>query len=190
MKIKAIVWLIVLLSTHSFANEQSIRINDRIAKNMFIGAADNRFAQLNNEQPNYQQLIASHGQQYLWFDNNKLNLSGLSLVSLLNDLGIKRLPYEIIDSLINLSEADQQLSQQLFYIANLFNGYQLKPTENPKEEIIQAVKNHNLASYVDQLLPQFDQVVRLRSAIADYRQLSKRTWPRLDKNLNFKLGQG
>ncbi|MBA6390716.1 L,D-transpeptidase family protein [Colwellia sp. BRX10-3] len=190
MKIKAVLSIIILLSTHALANEKSIHINEQIAKQMFIGAADNRFALLNNEQPNYQHLIASLGQQYLWFDNNKLNLSGLSLVSLLNDLGIKGLPFEIIDSSINFSEADQQLSQQLFYIANLFNGYQLKPVENPTKEIIQAVKNNNLASYVDQLLPQFDQVVRLRSAIAYYRQLSKSTWPRLDKKLSFTLGQG
>ncbi len=194
MKIKSIVWLIMLLIPHCVANEQSIGINEKIAMHMFSGAADNRFALLNNEQPNYQQLIATHGQQYLWFDNHnhnhKLNLSGLSLVSLLDDLGINPLSYEISEGVINIAQADQQLSQQLFYIANLFNGYQLKPTENPKEEIIQAVKNHQLASYVDQLLPQFDQVVRLRTAIAYYRQLSTSTWPRLDKNLRFTLGQG
>jgi murein L,D-transpeptidase YcbB/YkuD len=190
MKIKTTVWFIMLLSTHCFANEQSIRTNEHITKHMFSSATDNRFALLNNEQPNYQQLIASHGQPYLWFDNNKLNLSGLSLVSLLDDLGIKGLPYDMLDSAINLSVADQQLSQQLFHIANLFNGYQLKPIANPKEDIIQAVQNHNVASYIDQLLPQFDQVVRLRSAIAYYRQLSKSTWPRIDKNLRFTLGQG
>lgn len=198
MKTITIVFFIMLLSGHSLANEQSIRINKRIANSMFIGAVDTRFNFAKNDENddpfNYQQLISSHSQQYLWFtknkNKNKLNLSGISLVSLLNDLGIKRLPYEDIDSLVNISDADQQLSQQLFYIATLFNGYQLKPLENPKEEIIQAVKSQNLATYVDQLLPQFDQVVHLRTAIASYRKLLKNAWPRLDKNLTFKLGQG
>jgi len=194
MKIKKVAYFIMLLSGNSLANEQSIIISESIANNMFIGAVDTRFNLSDNQPLNYQQLISSHGQQYLWFtknkNKNKLNLSGLSLVSLLNDLGIKRLPYEDIDSLVNISDADQQLSQQLFYIATLFNGYQIKPVENPKEEIIHAIKSQNLAAYVDRLLPQFDEVVRLRAAIAFHRKLSKSTWPRLDINLSFKLGQG
>jgi|GEM_PF-1126594 len=190
MKITAIFCWFMLASTHCLANQQSIRINEQIAKHIFSSAADNRFALQNKDQPNYQELIASLGQQYLWFDNGKLNLSGLSLVSLLNDLGIKNLPNDITVRLTNRSKVDQQLSEQLFYLANLFNGYQLKPTENPKEEIIQAVKNQNLARYVDQLLPQFDQVVRLRMAITYFRKLSKTSWPRLDQNLRFTLGQG
>ncbi|MBL4822641.1 MAG: L,D-transpeptidase family protein [Colwellia sp.] len=148
-----------------------------------------------NKQSNYQQLIAHHNKDYLWFDNNKLNLSGLSLISLLNDLGIKQLLFPDMVNLVTqqdevIKTVDQQLTQQLFTIATLFNGYQFKPPEKPQEDIFQAVKNNKLASYVDQLLPQFDQVLHLRSAIAYYRQLAKKPWPVIDKNLSLTLGQG
>jgi len=194
MKIKTICWFIILINLNLLANEQSISINKQLSKDMFIGAADNHFNRSDNQPLNYQQLLSSQEQPYLWFttsnNKNKLNLPGISLVSLLNDLGIKQLPYENVDKLVSLSEADQQLSQQLFYIATLFNGYQLKPVENPRAEVMQAAQHNTLASYVDLLLPQFDEVVRLRSAIASYRQLLKIPWPKLDKELTFKLGQG
>ena len=143
----------------------------------------------------YQQLITHHNKDYLWFDRNKLNLSGLSLLSLLNDLGIKHLLLSDIVSLVSqqgeaIKIIDQQLTQQLFTIATLFNGYQFKPQEKPREDILTAVKNHDLASYVDQLLPQFEQVVNLRRAIVTYQKLAKNPWPVLDKDLSLTLGQG
>lgn len=169
-----------ILATNSFLTQQSLLSNQTLPK---------------TKQANYQQLIANHNKNYLWFDNNKLNLSGLSLISLLNDLGIKHLLFpDMVNSIAQpddvIKKADQQLTQQLFTIATLFDGYQFKPQEKPQEDIFQAVKNNNLASYVDQLLPQFDQVLRLRSAIAFYRRLAKNPWPVIDKNLSLTLGQG
>jgi len=207
MKVITIYCFISLFSMQLLANEQSIAINKQLAKNIFSGASDKNFNRSDEQALNYQQLLALHGQQYLWFTSShkskQLNLSGLSLVSLLNDLGIKHLPYHLpykvshqslenqsLENLSNLAAADQQLSQQLFYIANLFNGYQLKPVENPRAEIMQAVTANTLANYVDHLLPQFDEVVRLRSAIAAYRPLLTMPWPKLDEKLTFKLGQG
>ena len=148
-----------------------------------------------NKQLNYPLLITHHNKKHLWFDSKKLNLSGLSLLSLLNDLGIKSLRFEDVVSLVNqtdtqVKKVDQQLSQQLFTIATLFNGYQFKPLEKPKEDILKAVKNQQLADYVDQLLPQFDQVVRLRAAIVYYQRLAKKPWPIIDENLTLILGQG
>lgn len=175
---------------YAYANQQSIMINAAIAKQMFIGAADNRFSLADTAPLSYEQLLASQHQPYLWFTKNKLNLSGLSLVSLLNDLGISYFPYQQLERGVNISKLDQQLSQELLYIASLFNGYQLKPIEKPPVEIAQAVKNNSLATYVDLLLPQFDEVVRLRAAMAVYRKLSQTKWPKLDKNISFKLGQG
>ena len=148
-----------------------------------------------NKQLSYQQLISHHHKKHLWFDKNKLNLSGLSLLSLLKDLGINSL---LSSDLVNLSsqsnqqvtKADQQLTQQLYTIATLFNGYQFKPLEKPKEDILNAVKNQQLATYVDNLLPQFDQVVRLRTAIASYQKLAKKPWPIISEELSLVLGQG
>jgi len=173
-----------ILATNTFLTGQKTLPNQAILKTI-----------PKTKQANYQQLIANHNKTHLWFDNNKLNLSGLSLISLLNDLGIKQLlSPDMINSVTQpdevIKKADQQLTQQLFTIATLFDGYQFKPQEKPQEDIFQAVKNNNLANYVDQLLPQFDQVLRLRSAIAYYRQLAKKPWPVIDKNLTLTLGQG
>ena len=148
-----------------------------------------------NKTLNYHQLLSYHNQDFLWFDHNKLNLSGLSLLSLINDLGIKNLTFNDVAKLTSQSGKkmiliDQQLTQQLFTIATLFNGYQFKPQEKPQEEIFQAVKNNNLASYVDQLLPQFEQVLRLRRAIVYYQKLAKKPWPVIDNKLTLTLGQG
>ncbi len=173
-----------ILATNSFLTGQNPLPNQTILKTI-----------PKTKQANYQQLIAHHNKSHLWFDNNKLNLSGLSLISLLNDLGIKQLlSPDMVNSVTQpdevIKKSDQQLTQQLFTIATLFDGYQFKPKETPQKDIFQAVKNNNLANYVDQLLPQFDQVLRLRSAIAYYRQLAKKPWPVIDKNLSLALGQG
>jgi len=198
MNIKTFLWffygllvlILVLWNTHTLADEQSILINQKINEHMFKEASANRFNLSDNVPLNYQQLLKLHGQDHLWFDNNQLNLSGISLLSLLNDLGISPFPFENTLPLANIPNVDQELSHQLFYIATLFNGYQLKPVENPREDIKQAIKNKKLASYVEKLLPQFDEVILLRSAISYFRTLSKKPWPQLDNDLRFKLGQG
>lgn len=152
-------------------------------------------ASTNNKQINYQELISYHNKKQLWFDGKKLNLSGLSLLSLFNDLGIKTLLFDDVVNLMTqpdeqVKKVDQQLTQQLFTIATLFNGYQFKPLEKPKEDIFKAVKNQQLASYIDKLLPQFDQVVRLRTAIAYYQKLATKPWPIINEGLSLILGQG
>lgn len=144
----------------------------------------------NNETLSYQLVKKNNSNKLLWVTHQKLNLSGLSLVSLLNDLGLRVLPLTINSNEHDLTAIDRQLTSQLVYIATLFNGYQFKPKENPQEEIIAAVINKTLANYVDQLLPQFDEVVRLRSAIAKYRQLSSLPWPSIAEKFNPQLGQG
>jgi len=148
-------------------------------------------AVLNNDEVlNYQLLKKKNSDKFLWFAHQQLNLSGLSLVSLINDLGLSISPIAINSEKSDITTIDQQLTFQLVYIANLFNGYQFKPKENPQADIIAAVTNKTLANYVDQLLPQFDEVVRLRSAIAKYRQLSSLPWPSIDAEFNPQLGQG
>ncbi|WP_057830569.1 L,D-transpeptidase family protein [Colwellia sp. TT2012] len=145
-----------------------------------------------DKQINYQQLISHHSKNYLWIENDKLNLSGISLLSLLNDLGINLVTFNDLNNLTSeqKNKIDLQLTQQLFSIATLFNGYQFKPQEKPSEDILKAVKNHQLARYVEQLLPQFDQVLRLRSAIVHYRKLTETPWPVIDEKLSLRLGQG
>ncbi|ALO34042.1 hypothetical protein CMT41_04355 [Colwellia sp. MT41] len=145
-----------------------------------------------DKQLNYQQLIAHHSKNYLWLEHDKLNLSGLSLLSLLNDLGIHPLAFDDINNLAGPQgkKIDQLLTQQLFTIATLFNGYQFKPQEKPRADILKAVKNNQLARYVEQLLPQFDQVIRLRMAITHYRKLTETPWPVIDETLSLRLGQG
>ncbi len=216
MKLTAIILLILFLSAYLVMPVQAFTIN----KDASVSSAfsTNALANKNKKQSSsllteskvtetkpinaqalsYEQLIIHNNKQYLWFNttnNNKLNLSGLSLLSLLNDLGINVMHSSDIVNLASQSNKqikaiDQQLTQQLYTIATLFNGYQFKPLEKPKEDIFNAVKNQQLATYLDQLLPQFDQVVRLRTAIAYYQKLAKKTWPIIDDKLSLVLGQG
>ncbi len=199
MKLTTILLLILFLSAHpvmpvqAFAIKKGASVSGDFSTNVLVSK------QINSQALSYEQLITHHNKQYLWFDNttsnNKLNLSGLSLLSLLNDLGINVMHSNDIVNLASQSNEqvkaiDQQLTQQLHSIATLFNGYQFKPLEKPKEDIFNAVKNQQLATYLDQLLPQFDQVVRLRTAIAYYQKLAKKPWPIIDDKLSLVLGQG
>jgi len=216
MKLTAIILLILFLSAYlvmpvqAFTINKDASVNGAFSTNPLANKNKKQSSsllteskvietkQINAQALNYEQLIIHHNKQYLWFNNtnnNKLNLSGLSLLSLLNDLGINSL---LSSELVNLASQshkqikaiDQQLTQQLYTIATLFNGYQFKPLEKPKEDIFNAVENQQLATYLDQLLPQFDQVVRLRTAIAYYQKLAKKPWPIIDDKLSLVLGQG
>ncbi len=149
------------------------------------GKATNQESQLN-----YPQLLQYNQQQLLWFDQKRLNLSGLSLLSLLADLGIRAQAHLHAEELADINETDLQLTRHLFDIALLFNGHQLKPRENPAQEIADAVLNNQLAMYVDTMLPQFNEVVLLRAAIAKFRRMTQLNWPNVAENFNPRLGQG
>jgi L,D-transpeptidase YcbB len=140
---------------------------------------------------NYHLLLSLQEQPLLWFKQGKPNIAALSLLSLLGDLGVASVS-EVAHN--NPQLADESLTERLLYIANLFNGYQIAPLENPQQDIVEAVKNNNLAWYVDTLLPQFEQVVHLRRAIAHYRKLIAATatqpWPQVESNLSLSLGRG
>jgi len=185
-------------STNALANKNKKQSSSLLTESKVTENKVTETKQINAQTLNYEQLITHNNKQYLWFNttnNNKLNLSGLSLLSLLNDLGINVMHSSDIVNLASQSNKqikaiDQQLTQQLYTIATLFNGYQFKPLEKPKEDIFNAVENQQLATYLDQLLPQFDQVVRLRTAIAYYQKLAKKPWPIIDDKLSLVLGQG
>jgi len=212
MKLTATLLLVLFLSTYLVMPVQAVTMNKGahissdlstnalVSKRIKSSSASIENKKINAKTLSYEQLITHHNKQYLWFNNtnnnnNKLNLSGLSLLSLLNDLGIDVMHSSDIVNLVSQSHEqikliDQQLTQQLYTIATLFNGYQFKPLEKPKEDIFNAVKNQQLATYLDQLLPQFDQIVRLRTAIAYYQKLAKKPWPIIDDKLSLVLGQG
>ena len=143
-----------------------------------------------NQVLDYAELRRVNQGQPIWFHENKLNLSGISLLSLLADLGFRELAELSPDERENREVTDQVLTQQLYRIAILFDGYQITPKEDPIKDIMVAAGNHELANYIDSLLPQFEQVVQLRKAIVRFRQKSKTAWPVLDKSFTPKLGQG
>jgi murein L,D-transpeptidase YcbB/YkuD len=140
----------------------------------------------------YQALKQGNDGHLLWFDHGQLNLSGLSLLSLVNDLGMQSTTwFDNTDNIdvININKIDQMLTQQLITILSLQKTvpFKLPAKYNPK--ILAEIQNKTLAHYVEQLLPQFNHVVRLRRAIAKVRQLLLFPWPSIDKNFHPKLGQ-
>lgn len=158
-----------------------------------LHAAEN--AQIDNvpfqkDSLNYQQLYQYNGQKLLWFDQQRVNLSGLSLLSLLADLGIRSQTHLHSEELADINKTDFHLTQHLYDIAMLFNGHQLKSKENPALEIVEAIQSDRLADYVDNILPQFNEVILLRAAIARFRRLSQLEWPNIAEDFNPSLGQG
>lgn len=145
----------------------------------------------------YQTLRAYQDQRYIWFNKGRLTLPGLSLLSLVKDLGIA-LPSVNVNAKSRLTKSamsqirltDQALTTQLIAIASAFKGYHINPGQAPMLKLIDALKNHQLGGYIDGLLPQHEQVVRLRDAIAHYRHMLPRPWPRLALHFKPTLGQG
>jgi murein L,D-transpeptidase YcbB/YkuD len=151
----------------------------------------NREAQQANQDTDvYLELRKINKQKQLFFINQKLNLAGVTLMSLLSDLGIS-VNVDITENEFNdLDNTDRSLTLALYRIASLSNGHQIKKKSNAYENFKQALSEDTLTDYIDKSMPQFNAVIRLRLAINQYKRMQNVAWPQLDKNFNPKLGQG
>jgi murein L,D-transpeptidase YcbB/YkuD len=146
--------------------------------------------EINQEAQVYQTLKNINKQKQLFFTNQKLNLAGVTLMSLLSDLGISVNADITEDEFKDLDNADRNLTLALYRIASLSNGHQLRQTSNAYDNFKQALSEDTLTDYIDKSMPQFNAVIRLRLAINQYKNMQNLVWPQLDKNFNPKLGQG
>lgn len=137
----------------------------------------------------YQKILQESGGKYIWFDAKGITLTGLSLNSVLADLGW----YEVINH--NTLSKDQYLQHDQFLTAGFLQLININDHKNSlvlinaESVLLTALKQQSEDELLFSLLPEYDQVTHLRKAISDYRHLSINPWPKLTSNFQPKLGQ-
>ncbi|WP_392339730.1 L,D-transpeptidase family protein [Moritella marina] len=137
----------------------------------------------------YTELQSINKGKLLFFDAHRINLSGLTLLSLLADLGIREHPRLTRHELSNIETTDKTLSLELYYIASQSQGNQLSSVANKPADFKAAIKNDKLPAYIDSAMPQFNAVIRLRQAINSYKHIKDIDWPPLTGTFHPQLGQ-
>jgi len=173
LKIMSIILLVIISPTHTYANS-----------NLHLDKERQEKVQL------YDELRSTNNDQHLFFKNKGLNLSGLTLLSLLADLGIREYPALTPDEMADIDATDKALTLELYQIASQSYGNQLKSAANKPADFRAALINDTLPAYIDSAMPQFNAVIRLRQAINKYKRIKGIAWPKLTDSFNPKLGQG
>ena len=173
IKIMTIVLLVIISPTHTYANGN---------RHLDIEPLDK--VQLYNE------LKSTNKDQLLFFKHKSLNVSGLTLLSLLADLGIRDHPILTHDEKADIGATDKILTLELYQIASQSYGNQLKSAANKPADFRTALINDTLPAYIDSAMPQFNAVIRLRQAINKYKRIKNVDWPALSDTFNPQLGQG
>lgn len=129
-------------------------------------------------------------QELIWFDSYGLSLDGLSLAQLLEDLGIgvgNFLSIEQVDrTTLSKGEQDRAYTRACLYLLDRVS--RLNMNVNLSFRFKQAVKNHTLSEFIEQVLPHYDEVSKLRGMIRKYQTLTQKPWPNLAQT-EFRLGQ-
>ncbi|MFT7683178.1 MAG: murein L,D-transpeptidase YcbB/YkuD [Moritella dasanensis] len=143
-----------------------------------------------DQQHLYDELKSTNKDQLLFFKHNRLNLSGLTLLSLLTDLGFRQDSILSNNEKSNIDATDIALTLALYHIASQSQGNQLKSPANKPDDFKAALNNDTLSAYIDSAMPQFNAVIRLRQAINKYKRMKDIDWPLLTDTFNPQLGQG
>ena len=138
----------------------------------------------------YDELKSINKDQRLFFTDKSLNLSGLTLLSLLADLGIREHSILTNDEMKDIDATDKALTLELYLIASQSHGNQLSIVANKVSDFKAALNNDTLPEYIDAAMPQFNAVIRLRQAINSYKKIKDNPWPELTDTFNPQLGQG
>ncbi len=178
IKIMSIVLLVIISPTHTYA-KGNLHLNK--------GALDK--VHLEKVQL-YDELKNTNKDKRLFFARSSLNLSGLTLLSLLADLGIREHPILTHNEMANIDATDKALTLELYHIASQSYGNQLKSAANNPDDFRTALINDTLPAYIDSAMPQFNAVIRLRQAINKYKGIKNIAWPKLTDSFNPQLGQG
>lgn len=138
----------------------------------------------------YTEMKNMNHNQLLFFTDERLNLAGITLISLLTDLGIREESSLTEVERLNITNTDKALTLTLYEIASQSNGNQLKHKANTPTDLIAAIKGNTLPQYIDASMPQFNAVIRLRSMIKEFKIKNTLPWPALTSTFNPSLGQG
>ncbi|QCZ92851.1 L,D-transpeptidase family protein [Salinimonas iocasae] len=134
--------------------------------------------------------VTDKSHQDLWFnDHHQLNLSGVELVSLLADLGMRKSAQLLPSEQSNPAITAKYLTNQLLAVSQIKIGHQIATSSLTADDIWQAHAGNSLAALIDNQLPQFSEVLQLRQAIATMRQRALLPWPHINENFSSRLGQ-
>ncbi|WNC67662.1 L,D-transpeptidase family protein [Thalassotalea nanhaiensis] len=136
----------------------------------------------------YQYLIKHSNRQLLWFDEQGLTLSGLSLHRLLADLGWHSKTK--VNDLKNqqFEQHDRVLTKGFLQLIQVSANH-YKQAVNAKNELLNAIVEDASDELLLSLIPAYDQISHIRKAISEYRFLSQHQWPQLDVTFKPRLGQ-
>ncbi|HEY7866086.1 MAG TPA: L,D-transpeptidase family protein, partial [Psychromonas sp.] len=135
----------------------------------------------------YRTILQQTDKALLWFVSGKLSLSGLSLESLLADLGWFYPPE--VNKTSEAQQYDFVLTTGLLRLIKQDSSYGSLASGSAESVLINAINKGETGQLLFSLIPQYEQVGKLRKAIVYYRLLSAYPWPALDVNFQPKLGQ-
>lgn len=127
--------------------------------------------------------------ELLWFQDDKLTLSGLELLSLMADLGMRQSSKLASFEWSDIPATDEYLTQGLLSINKIVIGHQVEQRALTAESVHEAWQFNKLAGLIDSQLPQFPEVLHLRRAISRMRELSQSDWPAIPGDFSPRLGQ-
>ncbi len=126
--------------------------------------------------------------ELLWFDRRGVSLNGMTLISLLDDLGVE------VDSPLPIKttqlrkQADTNYTKALLSVIERMSESSHKELSVEQTKLLRAIKRDRLAEFIDTILPSFDEVYRLRSMIGEYKKRVNLKWPTISQH-EFRLGQ-
>ena len=133
-------------------------------------------------------LYSQNQSELLWFDQRGVTLNGMTLIKLLDDLGEevdKSLPIKNPQSRL---KADIQYSKLLLELIERKAHITKTDLQIEQTKFLQAINAGHLSSYLDNILPPFDETYRLRGMIRAYKKKTKFVWPSVEQ-YEFRLGQ-
>ncbi|WP_022943074.1 L,D-transpeptidase family protein [Psychromonas hadalis] len=137
----------------------------------------------------YQHILQQSEKKYLWFDTTGLTLNGVSLNTVLADLGW----YEVVNSNAlsedKYQQHDQRLTLGFLQLININQHKKPFALASAEAILLTALKEQSEDELLFSLLPEYDQISHLRKAISYYRHLSASPWPKLDVHFQPRFGQ-
>ncbi len=126
--------------------------------------------------------------ELLWFDRRGVSLNGMTLISLLDDLGVEvDIPLSIESTKLR-KLADINYTKALLAVIERMSESSHKELSMEQTKLLQALKNEHLAEFLDTILPSFDEIYRLRTLMGEYKQKVNLKWPTMSQH-EFRLGQ-
>ncbi|RTR33359.1 L,D-transpeptidase family protein [Shewanella atlantica] len=131
------------------------------------------------------EFYAAYPNQLVWFENEKLTMEGMVLSQLLADFGLESYHRQTSNS---LSFRDKNYTQGLFVLLEKISISQSKDMISLYHSFSNAVTSNNLSSFLESIIPPYNEFHQLRVMIRVYKSNSLVPWPK-SKSQTFKLGQ-